>query len=387
MKTINNYSEKLTIILSYFDLTLQMFTGQLKFLPFLYGFVNNEFFTINGNYLTLNYEHKFSPINITFKLNDTNERMTIYIHHKENNLPYIFSNHYMISICDEKNTLQLSFCVENFKNSTFRFRSNSELLIKNLFSMVYSFQPDIRKLSGKDEQFLKINNIEPMDKFFACNFSYYNNKDIAKIYYGEEEITFENFAQIIMCHLKIQKIKNIELQSSSLKPLQIDYSNEIIYTDKLKYIYLKPNGINKYNIFLDILREKGVYIKITRILILPPTIENIRYFYSDAHKFFFGDKWESYLKENEMILLEFKVSDDYSFDQWSCIKNEFRKRSGFDWTINVCHMAINKEEQEHFQWFFNQKINNKSINNPPIFFKKDIGEIEEHTLTKKRKLI
>lgn len=254
---------------------------------------------------------------------------------------------------------RVHFIIRNWKNSTFNYRQNAEQHVMNMTACAIGKLPVLQKLTFEEhKEYLELDDLtafemEEVDKHFVLHFSLVVplSEDNQTNYFGTK-ISFGN--TICLAATDLNKEGQLVSKSCVLKvPDPIKHcliENCYADTDLFDhYIYLKPNGIYKLNIFFDLIKFN--IFKPERIIVCEPSDERIRYFYKTAHKRLYGPHWYNYLKENKMLLIHYK--SDLSLEELKQIKSNFRKLSGVNWTLNVCHTATNDEEFIDFETFFN----------------------------------
>lgn len=264
----------------------------------------------------------------------------------------------------DKTLYTVLFNVEHWKNSSYDVRTNAEQRIQNLVGVISGQIVPITKLTKEEAKTYGVELANQDDKAFIMAF-YLRNDPTMRI----EQSTITNISTFLSELLPlvwdsncqhVYGIKAHQMPANEvgpewlakiptwIQPPDDDYRETL--TKHL--IYLKPNGIMKFQLFLDELKFDRVHI--TKIFVCEPTDARIRYFYPNAHAFLYGQHWYQYLKKTGMIFIEFY--SNLTIEEMAKVKAEFRKKSQLNWTLNVCHMAVDEEEMKHFENFFDKQF-------------------------------
>lgn len=254
----------------------------------------------------------------------------------------------------------LTFTIKDWNHKCFNYRMNAEKHIQNMLDMITGWNCPIFKLKDNESQ-LALERKEDghiYDKAFAISFGSFKPIDVEITKEGIESCSFLEFLSLGITGLADNydqaEINQVMLYEDPYKnmPMTIIHNDlEGLYEH---YMYLKPNGIKRFEIFIDLIKNNLFIPK--EIMICETTDENIRYFYPNAHKYNYGYHWYNYLKQNKMVLIRYLSNLD--MQAIGVIKSKFRTLSGFNWTLNVVHIPIDNEEHLHFKNFFDCKKNN-----------------------------
>lgn len=277
--------------------------------------------------------------------------------------------------------VNMSFEINNFKNSIFQYRQNAELLVKNLLSLYIGQQLKLFKLNKSidtQEMAQICNEIQSKtpeeNSYFHAEIAFSNQSTVPIVYLGSTRILEKEhgeFINYILNYKKIdifnhQKIKLIT-HSRNSNPEKRLYANYVIPrirdrrvdlfapgSSKFQLMYIKPSGLVHLDYFIN---ELLPIISIQEIVVKCLTLEEKQYLYPNAIKRPYGPSWYSYLGEAPAIFIKFTCVTDKieDFDSYFYnFKTNWRKASGESWVRNVCHTATNENEFNHFQKFYEQ---------------------------------
>jgi hypothetical protein len=265
---------------------------------------------------------------------------------------------------DKLSHYRVHFTIKQWKNSVFTYRKQAETFVASMLAVLIGQLVPIHKLCYDDHiKYRKLDNLPfklgDFDKHFILHFSTTSpieERECVNIH--GTHLLKSAFLQYAVSNLnkhgqEIEHIKFIMVEKPE-KFFLVDNSLSTTYTH---WLYIKPNGLRHLDIFFNLLKFN--IFSIGRIIVCEPTNDVIKYFYSNAHKYQYGQHWYSYLQSNLALMIEF--DSDLGLNEMAAIKTKFRNLSGLNWTLNVCHGAITEQELEHFKNFFDNKYLNLDI--------------------------
>jgi hypothetical protein len=281
---------------------------------------------------------------------------------------------------------KLKFVIKDWKNMTFNYRQAAEKFVSNMLGMLTgTFLKSFKLKQSECELKMKLNEDgDSYDKAFCIYFATLDplfRNDLFINYYVDDKTHHFNCDDFLKFACKdindlhfSAKIGDVSLkpEKNNIIPPYVVHNtqvccrkanesdDEINLIDNVSYLdspmflpfdgymYLKPNGIRYFDLFLNLMKDN--YFKPLSIKITYPTDEFIKYFYPNAINYQYGHHWYNYLKQNKMILIHYQT--DLTQNAMNQVKAEFRKQSGLNWTLNVVHMPVDVNEFIHFKNFY-----------------------------------